>query len=136
MWLASILARIRWVRRLSRATGLSWPTLLEVALLARGRWRALSRRDRARLAVLLARSRGWPGNLSALERAEIWALLVRMDLRTLAADVAGLWRGGRRERDAAWRRRVMTAVRVSRAGLGARGGSQGRGPGAWRARRA
>jgi hypothetical protein len=134
MFLASIIVRFRRLKRLSRITGLSWPLLIEMGLLARGRWRSLSRRDRAHLARLLRRSRGWPGNLSRLERAELWALFIRMDLRTLAGEVVGLWRGSRRNDDALWRRRMAMAVRMSRRGATPSRGSASRRYAAWRPR--
>jgi len=136
MWIATILTRFRRLRKLSRMTGISWPVLVELGLLARGRWRALSRRDRARLAVLLRRSRGWPGNLSVLERAELWALIVRMDLRTLAGDATAAWHRGRHGGDPRWRDRAAFAARVSRTGFALRNSRQAtRRPVAWRARR-
>ncbi|MDE3069990.1 MAG: hypothetical protein KGJ43_04610 [Acidobacteriota bacterium] len=108
------LKRFRALRTFKRLTGVPWPVLLEAGLVIRGRWRSLSRRDRARLRALLRRSRGKPANLSPKERAELRALLLGLDPRALAAELARVWRSARRRKGGGWKRGALLAVRRAR----------------------
>jgi hypothetical protein len=108
------MARLRQLRRLRRLTGLPWSVLLEGALITRGHWRSLSPRDRRRLAALARKSGGWPGRLSAPERAQARELLGRLDMSALGRELVGLARSGPRGR-AAWARSAAHVVRLARA---------------------
>jgi hypothetical protein len=81
-----------------RLRALPWGLLLQVVVLVGRRWRALSGKDRARLARLTRDSRGWVGNLNSSERAELRKLVGRLELRGLAGDVLALVRRGRGRR--------------------------------------
>jgi hypothetical protein len=73
---------------------LPWALLLQAALLIGRRWRALSAKDRARLALLLRHSRGRVGNLSVRERLELRRLIGKLQLRGLAGELVALGRRG------------------------------------------
>jgi hypothetical protein len=82
----------------SRLKALPWLGLLQVGVAIGERWRALSEKDRARIARLLRESRGRLGNLSARERKELRKLVGKLDLRGAGRELVGLVRGGRRRR--------------------------------------
>jgi len=73
-----------------RAKAFPWALLIEAGLIARGRWRSMPERERRQLVMLARRSRGWPGNLSAAERTELWRLMVRLNVRDLAGEIVAL----------------------------------------------
>jgi hypothetical protein len=79
----------------ARLKSLSWATLLRGGFVIRRRWKALSQKERARLASLLRESRGRPGNLSAKQRKELHVLLEKLDLKRLGSELLPLLRGGR-----------------------------------------
>ncbi len=60
----------------------------QVVLLARRHWQRLEPAERRRLMTLVRRGRGRPGNLSALERAELSRLIAKADPRLFAGLVA------------------------------------------------
>ena len=62
------------------------------------RWSALSNKDRARLTRLARASRGRPGNLSLKERAELRALVHKLELKGIAGELYVLTRRGRGRR--------------------------------------
>jgi hypothetical protein len=87
------------VKAPSRMKALPWAALLQAAVAAGRRWRALSEKDRARLTRLVRDSRGRLGNLSSKERNELRKLVRKLDLRGLGRDVLGPLRGrGRRKK--------------------------------------
>jgi hypothetical protein len=67
------------------------------------RWRALSSKERARLAHLARTSGGRPGNLTSKERAELRGLVGKLDLKSLGRELLPLARRrrGRRRRSRA-----------------------------------
>jgi hypothetical protein len=69
-----------------------WPALLQVLVVVGRRWRALSVKDRARLARLAHDSRGRWGNLSRKERAEVRKLLGKLELARMGRDLFALRR--------------------------------------------
>jgi hypothetical protein len=77
-----------WVR------ALPWVAILQGGVAIGRRWRALSAKDRARLAHLLRDSRGSVGNLSVRQRLELRALVRKLDLRGLGGELLPLARGG------------------------------------------
>ena len=88
--------------KLGRARALPWVAIVQALVAVGRRWRALSEKDRARLAELLRSSGGRPGKLSAKERKELRALVVKLDLKGMGRDLLALRRGrrGRRSRRA------------------------------------
>jgi hypothetical protein len=74
--------------------------LLQAGLVIARRWRALSEKDRARIARLVRESGGWPGNLRAKERRELRKLAGKLDLKGASRELIGLAspRRGRRRR--------------------------------------
>jgi hypothetical protein len=83
--------------RLERTRALPWLALLRGTMVIGKRWRALSERDRARIARLVRESRGWPGNLNARQRAELRLLLAKLDPMRIARELVALT-GGRKRR--------------------------------------
>jgi len=83
-------------KRLIRLKAFPWAVLFEAGLIVRGRWRALSKRDRAQLVDLARRSHGWPGNLTPKERAELRRLILRIDIRGTAGELIALRRAARK----------------------------------------
>lgn len=72
----------RWLRRLGHGVPLARLLLVaEVALIARGHLLRLDRVQRRRLLGLLVRARGRPGSLNVRERAELAMLLARLEPR-------------------------------------------------------
>lgn len=86
------------VPKRSRLRALPWAGLLQVAMMARDRWRALSAKDRARLTELLRESQGRVSNLSSRQRDELRKLVRKLDLKGAVKDLAPLVRGGARRK--------------------------------------
>ena len=82
--------------KLERAKALPWFAIVQAALVVHRRWRGLSKRERAHLSQLLRDSRGWPGNLTSKQRAELRKLLGKLDLRSSARELLLLRRRARR----------------------------------------
>jgi hypothetical protein len=61
--------------------------LYDLASLATAEWRGLSPAERAKLTRLLAKSRGWPSNLSRRERAEVKRIVTKVDLHRVARQI-------------------------------------------------
>ncbi len=101
-----------------RVKAIPWAVLFEAGVIVRGRWRSLPQRERTQLVLLARRSRGWPGNLSAGERAELRRLLVRLDMRDLAAELVALRRAATKSRKAraAEGSRMIRLSRLARPG--------------------
>jgi hypothetical protein len=90
--------------KLERLRALPWAAIAQATVVLARRWRALSPKDRARLGAL-ARERlrvkdGRRGKLSVKERAELRALVGKLELRRMARELLPLARrgGGRRRR--------------------------------------
>jgi hypothetical protein len=84
--------------KLDRLRALPWVALAQVTVAIARRWRALSDKERARLTRLARASRGRPGNLSLKERAELRALVRKLELRGIAGELHALTRRGRGRR--------------------------------------
>jgi hypothetical protein len=82
--------------KLQRLKAFPWAILVEGTLIVGGRWRSLPARERAQIVVLARRSRGWPGNLSPKERAELRKLISRLDAKGLVRELALLQRAARK----------------------------------------
>jgi hypothetical protein len=74
-----------------------WAMLARAGVVVGQRWTALSSKERARLASLVAGSRGRPGNLSVKDRNELRKLTRKLDLKGAGRELMAL-RGGRRGR--------------------------------------
>jgi hypothetical protein len=72
-----------------------WAVLAQALVVVVRRWRALSPKERARLGRLARDSQGRPGRLSRGERAELRALLGKLDLAGMGRDLVSLARGGK-----------------------------------------
>jgi hypothetical protein len=81
-----------------RVKALPWALLLQSAVVIGRRWRALSDKDRARIATLARSSQGRLGKLSAKERAELRALAGKLNIKAIGFELAGIARGGRARR--------------------------------------
>jgi len=81
-----------------RLKALPWAVALQAVMAIGKRWRALSQKERARVATLLRDSGGRPGNLSAKERKELQRLGGKLDLKGLARELAAVARGRRGRR--------------------------------------
>jgi hypothetical protein len=90
-------AKIRASATFERIKALPWAAALQVGMVLRSRWRALSEKDRDRLIRLMRDSRGRVSNLSGRERNELRRLVRKADLSGLGRDLFAL-RGGRRGR--------------------------------------
>ncbi|HTU78823.1 MAG TPA: hypothetical protein VMF09_08710 [Solirubrobacteraceae bacterium] len=84
--------------KLERVRALPWVAIAQVAVVLGRRWRALSAKDRARLGRLARDSQGRPSNLSAKQRAELRALIGKLDLAGVGRELLAPGRrgGGRR----------------------------------------
>jgi hypothetical protein len=78
----------------SRLRALPWAALLQVAMVLRTRWMALSSKDRARFAQLLRESQGRAGNLSSRQRDELRKLVRKFDTKSAVRELAPIMRGG------------------------------------------
>ena len=74
---------------------LSWATLLRAGFVIRRSWKALSQKERARLASLVRESRGRPSSLSSKERKELRTLTAKLDLERTVRELSALLRGRR-----------------------------------------
>ncbi len=84
-----------------RLKALPWATLARGGFVVGRRWKALSEKERARLAQLLRESRGRPSNLGAKQRRELHTLVEKLDPKRLGRELlplVGKARGGRRGR--------------------------------------
>jgi hypothetical protein len=72
--------------------------LAQVGVVLARRWRALSNKDRARLTRLARASRGRPGNLSLKERAELRALVRKLELKGIVGELYAITRRRRGRR--------------------------------------
>jgi hypothetical protein len=70
-----------------RSRVLPWVLLYELATVAGSEWRGLSASERAKLTRLIAKSRGWPSNLSRRERAEVKRIVTKLDLQRVAREI-------------------------------------------------
>jgi hypothetical protein len=70
-----------------RSRVLPWVLLYELASIAGAEWRGLSSSEREKLSRLLAKSRGWPSNLSRRERAEVKRIVTKVDLHRVAREI-------------------------------------------------
>jgi hypothetical protein len=77
------------------AKAVPWAALLQGWMIVGRRWGALSRKERARFAGLVRKSRGRVGNLSVRERLELRKLARRLDLKGMGRELIALKRGGR-----------------------------------------
>lgn len=75
-----------------------WLVLIEAAWTLRGYWVQLPKRDRAELTRILKKSRGLPQNLTASERKELKRIVLDLDLRSAAVDLAPVGRKLRKRR--------------------------------------
>ena len=75
-----------------------WLLVFEVAMALRRHWRTLPRDDRNRLAALARKSRGNPLALTKHERDEFRRIASRIDVRSVATDLAPFGRRLRRGR--------------------------------------
>jgi hypothetical protein len=83
---------------------LPWAAVLQATFAIARRWRALSGKDRARLARLVRDSQGRVGNLSVKQRLELRRLVGKLDLPGLAKELYPLKRGAARGRGKRCRR--------------------------------
>jgi hypothetical protein len=90
-------SKVRARATLERIKSLPWAAALEVGMVLRSRWRALSEKDRDRLIRLMRDSRGRLSNLSGRERNELRRLVRKADFKGLIRDLFAL-RGRRRGR--------------------------------------
>jgi hypothetical protein len=81
-----------------RLKAVPWALLLQSGLVVGRRVRALSAKDRQRLARLLRESRGWPGSLSERDRSELTKLVGKLDVGAIGREVLPLVRGPRKSR--------------------------------------
>jgi hypothetical protein len=77
---------------------LSWAVLLRGGLVIRRSWRALSQKERARLASLVRESHGRPSNLNSKQRKELRRLIEKADLERMVCELFALLRGRRGRR--------------------------------------
>jgi len=78
----------------ARLKAVPWLMLLQTAMVLDRRRRALSREERSRLAHLLRESRGRPGNLTEVERAELRVIATKLDLVGIGRELMPLARRG------------------------------------------
>jgi hypothetical protein len=82
----------------SRVKDLPWLALLQASMILGKRWRALSEKDRRRLARLVRESRGRLGNLSVRERSELGRLVRKLDLKGAGPELTALVHRRRRRK--------------------------------------
>ena len=82
----------------SRLKAVPWAVLARVGVVVGQRWTALSAKERARLASLVAGSRGRVGTLSVKERNELRKLVGKLDLKGAGRELLPMLRGGKRGR--------------------------------------
>lgn len=76
----------------SRVRALPWLLLFELAFTLSQYWVRLPKKDREELMRLLKKSKGLPHNLHEWERAEFRRIVVALDLKSAARQVAPLGR--------------------------------------------
>jgi hypothetical protein len=81
-----------------RMRALPWVAIAQGTMVLARRWRALSAKDRARLGRLVRSSAGRPSNLDAKERAQLRAILAKLDLAGVGRELSTLPRRRRRAR--------------------------------------
>jgi hypothetical protein len=84
--------------KLQRVKDVPWALLLQMGLVVGKRWRALSSKDRERLARLARESQGRPGNLSAKQRKELRKLVGKLDPKRAGRELVLLTRARRRRK--------------------------------------
>jgi hypothetical protein len=92
-------SRVQRARR--RLEGVPWAVLLQAAVVVGQRWRALSAKDRARLAALVRQTQGRPDRLGPKEREELGRLAGKLDVKRMFAEMTALTRArshGRKRR--------------------------------------
>jgi hypothetical protein len=90
-------------RARERLEGVPWAVLLQAAVVVGQRWRALSAKDRARLAELARQTQGRPDRLGPKERKELGRLAGKLDVKRMFAELFALTRArgrGHRRRGA------------------------------------
>jgi hypothetical protein len=78
--------------RSRRFRPIPWILLFDAAMIARDRWGRLTPRERSRLAAILRKSHGRPGNLTAAERREFRRMAGKLDLMGVIREVGPLRR--------------------------------------------
>ena len=76
----------------SRIKALPWLLLMELAWTLSQYWVRLPKHDREELARLLKKSKGLPHNLTGKELAELRRIVVALDLKSAARQVAPKFR--------------------------------------------
>ena len=85
--------------RLARLRAVPWLLLFEVARGVQSHvMDTLSPRERRRVAEILRKSRGRPGNVTPAEREELRRLAGKLDLKRMGRDIAPKVIAGRRRR--------------------------------------
>ncbi|HWI22656.1 MAG TPA: hypothetical protein VNT22_08590 [Baekduia sp.] len=84
--------------RFSRVRAVPWLVLAELAWTLRKHWVQLPRGDREELARLLKKSKGAPQKLSARERADFKRIVMDLDLKSAALQMAPVGRKLRKRR--------------------------------------
>jgi len=78
----------------ARLKAVPWLLLLQAAFVLDRRRRALTREERSRLARLLRQSKGRPGKLTDVERAELRVIATKLDLIGIGRELMPLARHG------------------------------------------
>lgn len=78
----------------ARLKAVPWLLLLQTAMMIDRRRRALSREERSRLTYLVRQSRGRPGKLTEIERAELRVIATKLDLVGIGRELMPLARHG------------------------------------------
>jgi len=78
----------------ARLKAVPWLLLLQAAFVLDRRRRALTREERSRLAQLLRQSKGRPGKLTDVERAELRVIATKLDLIGIGRELMPLARHG------------------------------------------
>jgi hypothetical protein len=81
-----------------RVKALPWALLLQTAVVIGNRWRALSAKDRARLARIARESRGRPASLGPKEREELRRIAGKLDVKRMLGELVALARMSRGKR--------------------------------------
>ena len=76
----------------TRLRTVRWTVLLQLAMTAHRHWQRLDAGERRRLAELLKKSQGRPDRLSAKERADVRALVAKLEPREFARSVVPIGR--------------------------------------------
>ncbi len=79
--------------KLQRVRALPWAALAQAAVVIARRWFVLSPEERARLARLARDSQGRPGRLSRGQRAELHALIGKLEVSAVGRELLALARG-------------------------------------------